>query len=141
MKGACHCGAVRFELAERPAWVLDCNCSICRRLGALWAYPSYGTAKIVSAPDPGATDSYLWGDRALAFQRCHTCGCVTHIMAVMLDPPELVTVNARMLVGLDPTTTELRQIDNGHSGVFWTRSESAPMASRHPPPPGPEDLR
>src|SRR5579859_549976 len=143
MKGACHCGAVRFELAEAPAWVLDCNCTICRRLGGLWAYPRLGTAKIVSAPDPDATEGYLWGDRMLAFQHCRTCGCVTHTTAVDVDPPAIFAVNARMLVGLDPATTQVRQVDNAHSGVFWTRSDTAPMASRHPrmPPPGPDDWR
>ena len=38
MRGACHCEAVRFEIAEPPEWVLDCNCTLCRRYGALWAY-------------------------------------------------------------------------------------------------------
>ncbi len=35
---ACHCGAVRLSVEPAPRWVLDCNCSICRRYGALWAY-------------------------------------------------------------------------------------------------------
>ena len=38
MKAACHCRAVRFEIAETPSWVLDCNCTLCRRFGTLWSY-------------------------------------------------------------------------------------------------------
>ena len=26
----------------------------------------------------GATDTYMWDDRSLAFHRCKICGCVTH---------------------------------------------------------------
>lgn len=38
IEASCHCGAVRILVAERP-WVLTaCNCSLCRRLGTLWAY-------------------------------------------------------------------------------------------------------
>ena len=36
--GSCHCGAVKIAVAEAPATVTSCNCSICRRLGTLWAY-------------------------------------------------------------------------------------------------------
>ena len=45
IKAACHCGAVRFELEAPPAWVLDCNCTLCRRYGALWAYPRAGQGR------------------------------------------------------------------------------------------------
>ena len=33
----CHCGAVRLEVPEPPPFLVLCNCSICRRNGALWA--------------------------------------------------------------------------------------------------------
>jgi len=36
--GGCHCGRVRFALPALPAEVTRCNCSICAKLGALWAY-------------------------------------------------------------------------------------------------------
>ena len=35
---ACHCGAVRLTVPRAPVEVTECNCSICRRLGARWAY-------------------------------------------------------------------------------------------------------
>ena len=53
IKPACHCGAVRFEIAEPPEWVLDCNCTLCRRYGAMWSYyHGADQAKLVSA-SPG----------------------------------------------------------------------------------------
>jgi hypothetical protein len=143
MKAACHCGAVRFEVESPPAWVLDCNCTLCRRYGALWAYPRAGQVKVLKMPDPDATETYLWNDRSLAFHHCRTCGCITHMQAVDVDPPALYGLNVRMMLGLDPAKVSVRQVDNGHSGFFWTRSDEPRIPSRHPPmpPPGPDDWR
>ena len=33
--GSCHCGNVRFEVSTDFKMVLQCNCSICSRLGYL----------------------------------------------------------------------------------------------------------
>jgi hypothetical protein len=142
IRAACHCGAVRFELEAPPAWVLDCNCTLCRRYGGLWIYPRFGTAKVLTSPDPEATTAYRWQEGDLAFQSCRTCGCVTHILA-MSDPPVIFAVNARMIPTLDPATTSVRQVDNSHTGWFWTRSDAPPIESKHPkmPPPGPDDWR
>jgi hypothetical protein len=30
-KGGCSCGAVRFELAGHPLWVLACHCDACKK--------------------------------------------------------------------------------------------------------------
>jgi hypothetical protein len=142
IRAACHCGAVRFEIAEAPAWVLDCNCTICRRYGALWAYyHGPDQAKLLSRPAPEATSVYLWNDREIAFHHCKSCGCVTHMEAV--EPAVIFGVNARMMVGLDPAQVSLRQVDNGHTGAFWTKSDEPVIPSRHPPmpPPGPDDWR
>ena len=143
IRAACHCTAVRFELEAQPEWVLDCNCTICRRYAALWIYPHLGTVKILAPPDPDATDTYVWGDRELAFHRCRVCGCVTHFTAVETEPPTIYAVNARMILGLDPARTKVRQVDNGHTGVFWTASDQPRRPTRHPPmpPPGPDDWR
>jgi len=40
LSGSCHCGAVVVNVARRPRQLTDCNCSICRRYGTLWAYYS-----------------------------------------------------------------------------------------------------
>ena len=34
-QGSCHCGAVRFEVDAEIDQVRVCDCSICRRRGAL----------------------------------------------------------------------------------------------------------
>ena len=96
---SCHCGAVRLEIDTPPAEVTECNCSICRRYGVLWAY--YRPRQVRLDPPDAATDLYMWDDRSIGFHRCRNCGCVTHWAPV--DPAvDRMGVNARLL---DPAVT------------------------------------
>jgi hypothetical protein len=137
IRAACHCGAVRFEIAEPPTWVLDCNCTVCRRYGALWTYFWDDQTKLLMTPDKDATATYVWGDRGLAFHFCKACGCVTHFASLPPHPEHIGGVNARMMAGLDPAKVTVRRIDNSHSGFFWTRPDEPVIESRHPPMPPP----
>jgi hypothetical protein len=76
IEASCHCGAVKLEIAQAPETVTDCNCSICHRYGVLWAYYTLADVRII--PKSGATDIYMWDDRAIEFHRCKTCGCVAY---------------------------------------------------------------
>jgi hypothetical protein len=144
IRAACHCEAVRFEIAEPPEWVLDCNCTLCRRYGAVWTYfPGPDQAKLLMTPSPEVTETYTWLDADIAFHRCRTCGCVTHIVATKEEPPVILGVNARMMAGLDPAKVRIRRRNNSHSGFFWTRPDAPIEESRHPymPPPEPDNWR
>jgi len=76
LTASCHCGAIRLEVSRTPRTLTDCNCSICRRYGALWAYYKATSVRMLRAPK--ATSVYSWGDKTLEFYRCSVCGCVTH---------------------------------------------------------------
>jgi hypothetical protein len=94
IEASCHCGGVRFAVETAPEKVTDCNCSICRRYGALWAY--YQRPQVRFAVENGPTDIYMWGDQNLEFHRCRACGCVTHWSSV--DPAhQRMGVNARLM--------------------------------------------
>ena len=99
IEALCHCGAVRIELARRPRTVTECNCSICRRYGTLWAYYQAKDVRVCAAR--GSISAYVWGDRTIRFVRCTTCGCVTHWQAVKRSTTSRLGVNAR---NLDPGT-------------------------------------
>jgi hypothetical protein len=118
IEASCHCGAVRFEIARAPDHIFDCNCSICRRLGTLWAY--YHPDQVRRLTTPEATFAYRWGDRSLEFHHCRNCGCTTHWQAIDTDTPQRMGVNARLMHGLDRSMARLRQIDGAGTGVFWT---------------------
>lgn len=74
LTGTCHCGAVAITVPRKPRRLTSCNCSICRRYGALWAYYRVADVKLRCAR--GTTQSYAWGERSLRFLRCRRCGCV-----------------------------------------------------------------
>ena len=93
LTGACHCGAVRVTVPRKPRTVTDCNCSICRRYGALWAYYTAATVTIDAKPKELA--AYVWGRKALKFVRCATCGCLVCWQRVKPDPDRKMGVNAR----------------------------------------------
>lgn len=105
---SCHCGAVRFTADAAPAEVNVCECSICRRYGALWAY--YDPARVAFAGDNGPTDIYMWNEHRLEFHRCRTCGCLTHWRAVDANVP-CIGVNTRMMA--PEAIAQARMLRNG----------------------------
>src|SRR5262245_40357036 len=72
----CHCGSVRIRVVQLPRTLTRCNCSICRRYGALWAYYK-PTSVQIDAPKGGLA-KYSWNRRIREHHRCKWCGCVTH---------------------------------------------------------------
>jgi hypothetical protein len=110
-EGSCHCGAIRFEVETPPATVTECNCSVCRRTGVLWAYYSPGQVRFVAGDN--ATDVYIWGDRSLRLHRCKVCGLITHwapldktldrmgVNARLMDPAVLAAARVRKIDGAD----------------------------------------
>ena len=50
------------EIPRRPRTLTNCNCSICRRYGVLWAYYKAETVQVTGAPL--ATMAYSWGTSA-----------------------------------------------------------------------------
>jgi len=115
IESSCHCGAVKLEMPAAPESVTDCNCSICRRYGVLWAY--YSPAHVRMVAGESTTDVYMWGDKSIAFHRCGTCGCVTHWAAIdksldrmgvnarLMAPEILVGARCRRLDGADSEET------------------------------------
>lgn len=108
IQATCHCGAIVIELATAPETVTECNCSICRRMGVLWAY--YTPLEVRITPAAGATDIYTWDDRSIEFHRCTTCGNVTHWAPV--DPAvQRMGVNARLMELSVLAAVRVRKLD------------------------------
>ncbi|RME15180.1 MAG: GFA family protein [Alphaproteobacteria bacterium] len=111
--GSCHCGAVRFEVS-RPDFAVSCNCSICRRLAALWVYAPPLEIRLF-APE-GTTRAYSWGVGEIAFHSCSTCGVCTHYIGLAGDR---VAVNLRLADR--PEVVEqlrVRHFDGANSWAF-----------------------
>lgn len=116
LQGSCHCGAIKLELPAAPETVTNCNCSLCRRLGGLWAYYPFGSVRIEG--HPGKTEEYVWGDRTLRTVRCATCGCATHWEPLDPKPESRHGVNLR---NFDPRLLEsvrIRRFDGADTWKF-----------------------
>lgn len=78
MTGHCLCGAVRVTIDAKPAFIHDCNCSLCRKVGGAWSYfPS------ASVATDGATTGYVRRDKPAAgveVHACATCATTTHFV-------------------------------------------------------------
>jgi hypothetical protein len=92
---SCHCGNIRILIPELPHSLSSCNCSVCRRYGALWAY--FTRRQVTLDADEKALAAYRWGDRTIDFWHCANCGCLTHYTSREDGPESRFAVNARML--------------------------------------------
>ena len=109
----CHCGNISLEISELPAQITSCNCSICNRLGALWAYYPPGKVAVSCKKEP--TSVYIWGDKLLEFHHCTICGCATHYTVtgkyVEEYKKERIAVNCRMMNADIIQSIPLRKFD------------------------------
>jgi hypothetical protein len=90
----CHCGNVKLLANESPESLTSCNCSICYRLGALWAYYDLDNVGFSVGENPSGT--YSWGEKTITYHRCDECGCTTHYTATEADGGEMIALNCRM---------------------------------------------
>ena len=115
IEASCHCGAVKFAVETAPEDVNDCNCSICRRYGTLWAY--YQKPEVRFDASNGPTDIYMWDDRSIEFHRCRSCGCVTHWAAVD-KTMDRMGVNARLLPPEILAAARVRRLDGANTEMY-----------------------
>lgn len=97
IEGACHCGEVQWTFDGMPSDSTVCNCTVCRRYGALWAYDFVDERIHVQ----GNTSLYLRDDEFggdVEFHFCATCGCVTYWRGAksMDDGRRRIAVNLRL---------------------------------------------
>lgn len=97
IEGTCHCGSARWMLKGDPGSVTACNCTLCCRYGALWAYDYEGERISIS----GTCNSYTRVGMAhpnLEILFCSKCGCVVcwRGLKVAADGRRRIAVNLRL---------------------------------------------
>ena len=109
LEGSCLCGKVRWRFEAEPDGATACNCTACRRYGALWIYGHEGLDVHVT----GDSAAYMRQERSvLAFHFCPSCGCVTHWRGQQLgaDGRRRLAVNLRLVS--DPDAVAAIPIDH-----------------------------
>lgn len=97
LEGSCHCGAASWTFEGDPGPATACNCTLCRRYGALWAYDYENERIRVSGPSMAYTRPGK-DDPALEICFCPTCGCVVCWRGLRAGPGERrrMAVNLRL---------------------------------------------
>ena len=112
LTGTCHCGAAHWTLEGDPGRATSCNCTLCRRYGALWAY-DYEDERIRVA---GPTVAYRRADLAhpmVEVRFCPTCGAIVYGRALQpeADGRRRAAVNLRLAPPDEVADLPLRRLD------------------------------
>ena len=138
LHASCHCGAVRLEISRKPRTLTECNCSICGRLAARWAYYSAKSVRVLC--NPGVLQAYVYKNGTFEYNHCKICGCVTHYRRINTSNNERIAVNSRMMAPDDVTsikviTLYIRKASNRPCGPQAPRRRVGVWAFRCPFPP------
>jgi hypothetical protein len=97
LRGSCHCGDCHWTLEGDPGSVTACNCTLCRRYGALWAY-DYEDERIQVFGPSTAYARRGKADPALEVRFCSSCGAVLCWRGLRLEPDgrRRIAVNLRL---------------------------------------------
>ncbi len=109
-QGHCHCGAVEFEITtEQPVMSgVRCNCSLCRRKGAIMALVDGAQFKLTKGESE--LSEYQWNTNIAHHYFCRTCGIYTHHQP--RSAPEKIGINVGCIDALEPLELET-EVRNG----------------------------
>ena len=128
--GACHCKAVRFEIAAEIDHVRSCDCSVCSKRGALIFRVTPEYFRLLTPLEELAV--YRWGTETAADYFCRTCGILPFRKPSALTAAEIAkgaepfdgwAVNVRCLDGFDLASVPVRLIC-GSALAIYTGSSS-----------------
>lgn len=118
VKLSCLCGQIRIATEKRPDYIHECNCTLCTKSGARWAY--YHPSEVGVE---GVTNTYSRQDKddpAAEIHFCPTCGATTHFTltesAVSKFGNSMMGVNMWLADKKDLAGVELRYPD----GRAWS---------------------
>jgi hypothetical protein len=115
--GSCHCGRVRFEVDADIDHVRACDCSICKKRGALnFRVPKENLRLLSSWND---LVLYQWGSQTAKDYFCPACGTLPFRRPSDPTPEELTegvepfdgwAINVRCLEGIELDAIPVRRI-------------------------------
>jgi len=107
--GGCHCGAVRYEVTTDLAQLMECNCSICSKVGHVLTFVP--TDKFTLLAGENATTDYQFNKMNIHHLFCKTCGVRSYGTGVGPDGAEMRAINVRCLDGVDLSDRAIMKID------------------------------
>ena len=108
-QGSCHCGRIRFEAEGSLEKVMECNCSICRKRGALHWFVTRENFRLLTSADDMAT--YTFNKHQIKHRFCPRCGCAPYGEGLAPTGQYTFAINARCLDGVDLSSLKVGHFD------------------------------
>ena len=109
-EGSCHCGAVKYTVElDTSSEALICNCSMCRRTGAMMMFTSPDKFTLHSGEDK--LREYTFNKHQIKHQFCTECGVRPFARGVNPKGESMVMINARCLEDVNVFTQPTKQFD------------------------------
>jgi hypothetical protein len=105
-KGSCHCGKISFEVDMELDHVRVCDCSICKKRGALNRRVEESQLRINIPLDE--LGLYEWRTKVAKDYFCPVCGILPFRRPS--DAPEIWTVNVRCLEGVELESIPIKKV-------------------------------
>jgi hypothetical protein len=104
LETSCLCGKVRVKTDKKPDYIHECNCSLCSKTGARWAYLDPSEVSV-----EGTTKGYCRDDKsdpAAQIHFCENCGSTTHFVLT----PNAISKFGNTLIGVNMWLAEPRDL-------------------------------
>ena len=108
-QGSCHCGRIAFEAEGELTKVMQCNCSICSKRGALHWFVTGENFQMLTPREDYST--YMFNQHRIKHRFCPTCGCAPFGEGLAPSGKFMVAINARCLDGVDLAPIEVGHFD------------------------------
>ena len=120
---SCHCGTVVLEL-ELPNGIVDprrCDCSMCRRKGAIVASVSLAGIRVLEGQE--SLRLYQFNTKVARHYFCGVCGIYTHHQR--RSNPDQYGYNIGCLEGINPFLLEGVPVNDGINHPADRKAQSA----------------
>ncbi|MBL0726075.1 GFA family protein [Piscinibacter sp. HJYY11] len=119
-RASCHCGAVVLEL-DLPDGIVNplrCNCSMCRRKGAIMGSVARSGLRVVQGES--SLKEYQFNTKVARHYFCSNCGVYTHHQR--RSNPDECGYNVGCLEGVDPFDLEPVRVSDGANHLLDRKS-------------------
>ena len=112
-KLTCHCKGVEAEVNVKQPFtkIIRCNCSICKRKGAIMTMVGPDDFKIIKGAE--LLKLYQYHSKTAKHYFCSNCGIYTHHNP--RSNPSMYGINVGCLDGVDPLKLENVSINDGEN--------------------------
>jgi hypothetical protein len=108
-KGACHCGAVQFEVQADFSSAIECNCSMCSKKGTILSFATPENFKLLSGESSLST--YNFYKNVIDHTFCKSCGVTPFLSGRDPSGNMMKAINLRCIEGIDLKVLEIKQVD------------------------------